>query len=128
MGALRACLVVLFLAPAMAWGAKVRVMWTNPTQNTDGTAITNLASVTVAWGSCAGVGIFGTPQASITVPTASPGAVLSAYAFPVGLSPVCLRACATNSLGHSSAWSAVVTWTPPTLGQPVALGQPIILH
>lgn len=121
-------LLAAVLLICSAHAAKVHVRWTNPTSNTDGTPVTNLASVTVEWGSCSGAGIFGTPQASITVPTTAPGAQLGAYAFPVGLAPACLHAKATNSLGKSSAWSAVVQWTPTAApGKPVTLGQPVTL-
>lgn len=116
--------LALLLVASPAFAAKVPVSWTNPTTNTDGSALTNLASVTVQWGSCSG-GAFGTLQSAVTVKTSTPGAKMSAFAYPVGLALVCVRAFATNSAGASSAYSSVATWTPPAaLGQPVA----IVLH
>lgn len=111
----------------IAQAGKVTVEWTNPTTNTNGAPITDLASVTVQWGSCAGTS-FGTLQSSLTTTTTVPGAQVSAVITPMGLSPVCLRCYATNAEGASSAMSSTVVWTPPPQpGKPVTLGQPIPL-
>lgn len=119
-GALAALACLVVAAPAFA--AKVPVTWTNPSTNTDGSALTDLASVTVQWGSCSG-SAFGTLQNSVTVPTAAPGAAMKTYIYPVDLSPVCVEAYATNTSGAHSAPSNVAQWTPPaTLGKPEQLG------
>ena len=105
-----------------AHAAKVLVRWTNPSTNTDGSALTNLASVTVQWGSCNGTA-FGTLQNSTTLNTTLTGATQSTWAYPVGLNPVCVRAFATNSAGGNSAYSNVAEWIPPLApGQPAPLG------
>ncbi len=109
----------LLVTCSEAHAAKVQVTWTNPSMNTDGSVLTNLASVTVVWGACVGGSTMGTIQASAKVLTTVDGAQLSTFAFPVGLNPVCLAAYASNSLGENSALSNVVVWTPPaTLGAP----------
>lgn len=129
MKALALVLLAGLLVTCSAHAAKVEVEWVNPSSNTDGSRLTNLASVIIEWGSCAGSNIFGTRQASITVPTTVPGASLSAFTFPVGLSPACFHARAVTTTGLSSAWSAAVEWTAPaTPGQPVTLGKPVILN
>ncbi len=125
---MRSLVIALLLAVALpAHAAKVLVRWTNPSTNTDGSALTNLASVTVQWGSCAG-SAFGTLQSSATLQTTVPGATASTWAFPSNLSPVCIRAYATSSAGVSSGFSNVAVWTPPVaLGQPAPLGDIVTL-
>ena len=119
-------LVLGLLAAFPAYAAKVRVSWTNPTANTDGSTLTDLASVTVQWGSCVGTA-FGTLQSAATVPTTVAGAAVTTWAFPVDLSPVCIRAFATTTTGEISAPSNVALWSPPTtLGKPTPLG--VVLH
>lgn len=114
--------VALLLAATPAFAAKVLVRWTNPATNTDTSALTNLASVTVQWGSCSG-SAFGTLQSSATLATTTAGAQRSTWAFPVALSPVCIRAYATNTAGTNSAYSNVAVWLPPVApGQPAPLG------
>lgn len=120
-----AFLLLAFCAQAHA--AKVLVRWTNPSTNTDGSPLTDLASVTVQWGSCDGTA-FGTLQNSATLQTTTPGATASTWAFPVNLSPVCIRAYATSSAGTVSGFSNVAVWIPPVaLGQPAPLGDIVTL-
>lgn len=118
--------VVLFLAlllAGLAQAAKITVTWANPTLNTDGSALTDLAHVRVEWGSCAG-DAFDTVQASIQV--AAPATTTPIY--PTGLSTVCVRAFAVNSAGIESDSSNVASKEVlNTLGRPVTLGQPIVL-
>lgn len=119
--------VALLLAATPAFAAKVLVRWTNPTTNTDTSALTNLASVTVQWGSCSGTA-FGTLQSSATLATTTAGAQRSTWAFPVGISPVCIRAYATSTTDTTSAFSNTAVWIPPVaLGQPAPLGDIITL-
>lgn len=115
---------------AAAHAAKVQVTWTNPDHNTDGTALTNLASVTIVWGACdASGGITQPYQATENVPTTTPGAAMSAFAYPTALSKACLAAYATNTLGRSSPLSTVVAWqAPATLGKPNAIAGVIHLE
>lgn len=115
---------------AAAHAAKVQVTWTNPDHNTDGTALTNLASVTIVWGACdASGGITQPYQAAEKVPTTTPGAAMSAFAYPTALSKACLAAYASTSTGLNSALSNVVEWKPPaTLGQPNAIAGVIHLE
>ncbi len=115
------CFLLLIAAPAFA--AKIHVTWVNPTRNTDGTPLTDLAAIKIEWGSCNGVN-FGTLQSSISV---APGPQASAV-YPSGLSTVCVRAYAINSKGVSSAPTGVVSKKLfDALGRPVTLGQPITL-
>lgn len=105
-----------FFAPIRAHAAKMLVSWTPPTQNTDGSPLTDLTSYRVEWGSCGPNGAFGTLQSSITV-----GATItSTWIYPTGLNPVCVRAYAINAQKMVSAPSAVAQGSsPPTLGKPV---------
>ena len=123
----RVALAALLAFCAQAHAAKVLVRWTNPSTNTDGSALTNLASVTVQWGSCHGTA-FGTVQGSTTLQTTLPGVAASTWAFPSNLSPVCIRAYATSSAGVVSGFSDVAVWIPPVaLGQPAPLGEIVTL-
>jgi hypothetical protein len=115
-----ALVTLLLVSPSFA--AKVMTAWVNPTQNTDGTPLTNLAAIRVEWGSCTGAD-FGTAQASILV--AAPAT--SAPIYPTGLAIVCIRMYARNTAGLESAPSGVVQKTITTLGKPVTLDQPIII-
>lgn len=111
------------LSCSLAHAAKILVSWTPPTQNTDGTPLTDLAGYRIEWGSCDGPN-FGATQASILVN--NPGAT-SAAVYPTGLPTVCIRAYARNSAGAESGPSNVAVKTLSTLGKPIPLGQPITL-
>lgn len=96
------CLTVYNVSNA----ADVRVSWTNPTQNTDGTAIPatgagSIATNRVEWGSCVGAA-FGTPAGSQSIPVATSYVV-------TGLAPAlhCFRLTATNTYGSESGVSGV---------------------
>lgn len=89
--------------------AKMRVHWTAPTTNTDGSPLMDLAGFRVEWGSCGPNGTFGVFQAGATVgPT-----VTSAWIYPTNLSPVCARVFAFNSQNAFSASSNVDFGVPP---------------
>lgn len=119
-------LFLLALA-GVAHAAKVPVEVITPTTNTDGTALTNLASVEIEWGTCNGTA-FGTKQSSIVVPTTAPGVKLSSPIYPTGLTKVCVRAYAFNTQGAKSDASNVgAKDLLPKPGKPVTLDQPIIL-
>lgn len=119
--ALAVCLVMFAFT---AHAAKVTVTWTNPTANTDGTLLTNLAHTRVEWGSCNGTA-FGVLQSFILVN--APLATTPIY--PTGLAKVCVRGFAVNTDGVSSDASNVANKTLlSTPGKPVSLGQPIILE
>ena|SRR6185437_13071940 len=116
----RLAFIALLLLVTSAHASKVKVVWTNPTQNTDNSTITNLASVTIEWGACSN-GTISPVQAKEAVPTTVAGAAMSTFAYPVALSPACIAAYATNTQGSNSALSVVVKWTPPPrLGQPIS--------
>lgn len=121
------CLLLLF-GGGSAHAAKITAFWTNPTQNTDGSPLTNLVAVIVEWGSCVGTQ-FGTRQAAMTVQTTVPGAHLSTFIYPTGLKKVCVRAIAKNANGVTSDTSNVAPKDLlPATGKPVALGSPVILN
>ena len=118
-------LLMLFAGPALA--AKISVQFTTPTTNTDGSALTNLSHVIVEWGTCVGTA-FGVKQSSITIPVTAIGQTRSTPAYPTGLTRVCIRAFAFNTLGTSSNPSNVaVKDLLPKPGKPVTLQQPVIL-
>lgn len=122
----RALLLLILLIPLAAQAAKVPVTVQSPTLNTDGSPLTDLASIRIEWGSCVG-NAFGTPQASIAIP-ATPGAILAAAVYPTGLSIVCIRAYAVTRAGIESDPSNPVTkQLSPVLGRPTTLGQPVTL-
>lgn len=119
--------ICLLLACGVVQAAKVEVSWLNPTQNTDGSQLTDLAQIRLEWGSCSG-SAFGAVQAGLTVSTTQPGAALKAFVYPTGLAKVCIRAYAINTAGISSEPSGTVSKTLlPTTGKPVTLGQPVVL-
>lgn len=118
----------LLLLPVVAEAARFPVHWTNPTTYTDGSPLTDLASIQVEWGTCSGTA-FGQSRGAVTVPTTVPGLTMSTFIEPQGLSKVCIRAFAVTAAGEKSAPSNVAVKTvAPTPGKPVTLGQPIILR
>jgi hypothetical protein len=96
-----------------AHAAKVRVTWTAPTQNQDGSALTDLTGYRVEWGSCKADGTFGTYQAGINV-----GKVTATYIYPTGLKPVCARLYAINSKNVLSVPAYASGPAPPVLSKP----------
>lgn len=88
---------LLLIAP-IAHAAKIPVTVGTPTENTDGSLLTNLAEIRVEWGSCNGIE-FGVKQAGIIIPTTVPGAQLKAFIYPTGLTRICVRAFAVSSSG-----------------------------
>lgn len=120
--------ICLLIACGVAQAAKVPGSLVTPTQNTDGSALTDLASVRVEWGSCTSSNGFGAVQSGIVITTTAVGATINFFIYPTGLTKVCLRAYATNAAGVSSdpsntAWKNLL----PTTGKPVTLGQPVVL-
>lgn len=119
----RWAVLALLLLASPAFAAKVIVHWINPTTNTDGSALTNLAVIRLEWGTCVG-SAFGVLQASILAPPSAGSTPI----YPTGLATVCVRAYARNTLGVESVPSNVlVVNLLPTTGKPVTLGQPIPL-
>lgn len=116
-------LALCFLSmPASA--GKQLISWKNPVANTDGTALTNLASIRVEWGTCFGTD-FGLLQASILY---TPAQAAGAPIYPTGMTTYCVRAYAISATGAESGPSNVLVVTSlPTTGKPVTLGQPITL-
>lgn len=115
-------LVIACLLGAIWWGAsqpayaaKMRVSWTAPTLNTDGSPLTDLSFYRVEWGTCNPDGSFGTFQAGISVAATQTWS----WIYPTGLNPVCARVFAVNSQNVVSPSSNVGSGTPPpTLSQP----------
>lgn len=112
---------------SVAQAAKVPVTWTNPSQNTDNTPLTDLSYVIVEWGSCNGTA-FGTMQSSRLIATTEAGASMNSFVYPTGLSRVCIRVLAVNMAGASSDYSNVAAKDLlPAAGKPVTLGQPVVI-
>lgn len=122
---MKKCLIalVLLLVCPIAHAAKVKVSYTLPTENTDGSALTNLSHIIVEWGTCNGDS-FGTRQSAVQVPLG----VSTTFVYPSGMAKVCIRAFAVNTAGVMSSPSNTATKTLlPTTGKPVTLGQPVVL-
>jgi hypothetical protein len=101
-------------ASRQAHAAKLYVVWTAPTQNTDSSPLTDLAGYRIEWGSCTAAGVFNTYQAGENV-----GLVTRAAIYPTNLYPVCVRIYAINSkqvLSSPAYTSSAIT--PPTLSKP----------
>lgn len=119
--------IALLLGCGVAQAAKVPVSGLNPTQNTDGSSLTDLAQIRIEWGSCVG-NTFGTVQAGVVITATVPGAKFSTFIYPTGLTKVCVRAYAINTAGVSSdASNTAFKDLLPTTGKPVTLGQPVVL-
>jgi hypothetical protein len=112
--ALFAFLLLLAIAIPYAFAAKLPVKWVAPTQNTDGSPLTNLAGYRIEWGSCTAGRAFGTYQAGINV--AAPAT--SAWIYPTGLNPVCVRIYTMTTTNVLSAPAYASGSAPPTLSQP----------
>ncbi len=126
--AVAGAIIGAFALACAAHAAKVTVSWTNPTLNTDGTPITNLAGIWIDWGTCSGIGVFGHLEGSLFVAATVPGAQMSAALSPSVTTTTCIEAQAEAADGARSAFTAPIVWTPPpTTGKPVTLGQPIEL-
>lgn len=109
---------LLFLYCGIVNAAKVQVSLTTPSQNEDGSSLTNLAAIVVEWGSCNGNN-FGTRQAGMTIAETRTNYRLSTSIYPTGLTKVCVRAFAINteqvsSVSSNTAWKNLL----PGLGQP----------
>lgn len=112
---------ILLAASAIAAAATLSTSWTNPTQNTDSSAIPatgpgSIASTRVEYGSCSGTA-FGTKSGEVTVQ----GAATTASIPNLGPGTWCARAYTTNTYGSESGPSNVAskviaapTPNPPT--------------
>lgn len=107
------CALLIGIHDAAA--AKLHVIWTTPTKNTDGSTLTDLIGYRVEWGSCAADGSFGTYQAGINVNAS----FVSTPIYPTGLTKVCVRLYAINSQNVLSAPAYASGVTLPLLSQPV---------
>lgn len=112
-------LIILFLVavlvPLFAFAAKLKVTWIAPTQNNDGSPLTNLTGYRVEWGSCNADGSFGVYQAGINVIAPA----TSTWIYPTGLTTVCARLYSINSANALSAPAYASGPALPTLSQPV---------
>lgn len=112
---------LLILAAGTVQAADVAVTWTQPTTNTDGSAIPatgpgSIASNRVEWGTCNGAA-FGTKVGERVVSPAATSATVT------GLGPAtwCFRAYATNTYAQESAASNAASRivSPPVPNPPV---------
>lgn len=121
----------LLVTCSEAHAATVTLTWTNPSTNTDGSALTNLADIVVTYGPCSADhtyidGSRGTP-ADFVIMTSVAGAAMTQVETIPGKGDTCFVAVAQNTVGLMSVQSNVAVWTStlPTLGQPAPLSQVI---
>lgn len=90
------------------------VTWTNPTANTDGSALTDLASVRLQWGTAAG-GPYSTGSLIVADTSAAPVTTATVPRAGTGVGTLCYVAVAVASSGTESAPSneACKTVAPP---------------
>ena len=109
-------ILLLFATSAMA--GEAQLSWTQPTQNTDGSAIPasgtgRLTGNRVEWGTCSGTAfgtkageqVFATPTTAYTVPNLAPGTW-------------CFRAYASTTYGESGPTNAVQKVIAPPMPNP----------
>ncbi|MGH8259827.1 MAG: hypothetical protein ACREUG_09065 [Steroidobacteraceae bacterium] len=136
-------LAIAVLFALCGWGiahaAKVTVIVTTATTNTDRTTVSSISRVRLTWGPCIAGAKSGDPasdqtsvqaQSSIATTGASavPGAQVTVAAFPVNLNPVCFVAFNSDAAGTESGPTNVLVYSPPSaLGKPTQLGQPVQL-
>ena len=98
-----------------ARAAKIQVTWLPVTKNTDGSTLTNLAGYRIEWGSCNSDTSFGIYQAGLNAPAAA----TSAWIYPTGLNPVCVRIYTYTLNSLLSAPAYAFGPAPPLLSKPV---------
>lgn len=108
-------IALLLLLPGLVLADEARVRWTNPTTNTNGTAIPasgpgSLTETRVEYGTCDGTG-FGTATGEVRVP--APATETTITGFEPGMT-VCFRNFARNTYGNESGPSNIGTKTFPT--------------
>lgn len=109
-------IAAICLLASPSWAAKMFVHWTAPTQNTDGSVLTDLTGYRVEWGSCGPNGVFGTYQAGLNVPAS----VTRTAIYPTGLTTFCARVFAINSANVLSGSSNVAQGSVPArVNQPI---------
>jgi hypothetical protein len=122
---MRVLVALLGLFASAAYAADATITWTNPTQNTDGTAIPSsgtgsIASTRLEWGSCTSSGGFGTKAGERVFAAPATSATITGLADG---STFCFRAFSRNTHGNESGASNVVSRTmpapPPTPRPPV---------
>lgn len=100
------------------------VTWTNPTANTDGSALTDLASVRLQWGTVSG-GPYSTGSLVVTDTTAAPVTTATIPRAGTGVGTLCYVAVAVSAAGQQSAPSneacKTVAPPPPTPNAPTGL-------
>lgn len=124
----------LLVTCSEARAAAVTLAWTNPSANTDGSALTNLADIIVTYGPCStdNTYIDGARGAlgEFVVMTSAAGAAMTQVETIPGKGDTCFVAVAQNAIEQLSAQSAVAVWKVPlpTLGQPVQLSNVVHLN
>jgi len=109
--------LLICLLPSIALAAKTPAEWVKPSQNTDGSPLTDLAGYRLEWGDCA----LGTFPNSVHTTNTSYTVVTN------GIAKVCIRVYAVNTAGVESPPSNTLTVSVKTLGKPQTLGQPVQL-
>ena len=114
--------------------ATVTLTWTNPSTNTDGSALTNLSDIIITYGPCDQTDSYIDGARGATnewvIMTSAPGALMTQIETFAAKGDECFVAMAQNVIGNLGAESAVVSWKNPLSmpGQPLATpGQPIPL-
>lgn len=124
--------LLLIMSAPFVRAAQVTLSWTNPSQNTDGSALTNLSAIIITYGPCSAdhTYIDGARGAlgEFVVMTAAAGAAMSQVETFAAKGDTCFVAVAQNTLEQMSAQSNVAVWTSSLSApkQPIAApGQPI---
>ena len=120
--------ILAALALAGAAGAQTPVndvlRWTNATENTDSTPLTDLKSVLVQWGSVSG-GPYAAGSKTVTDTSAAPITSTTITRPGTGVGTVCYVASSVNSTGavsvHSTESCRTVTAQPKTPKAPTGL-------
>lgn len=108
-----AILIVGLLLAGIAQAATVTVTWTNPTQNTDDSAIPtsgegSLSAARVQYGTCTSGGVFGTAVGDVPRPRGT-GAMPTTATLNLPVGQSCIRVYVTNTYGKESDASNVAT-------------------
>lgn len=116
--------LTLLLISQVAESALVRVSWTNPTQNTDGSPFLDPLNIHVEWGTCEADNTYGYTQGITSVKFPA----TFTWVETTGLTVICFRAQVESASGKWSLYSNTARKVLVNLDRPITLGQPIILE
>jgi hypothetical protein len=127
---MRYLVLILSLFASAVYAADATINWSNPTQNTDGTAIPStganaIASTRLEWGTCTSTGAFGTKAGERVFNAPATSGTVTGLADG---QTFCFRAFSRNGAGNESAASNVVSRampTPPPTPRPPVLSSTV---